>query len=276
MRRRRAEDAAELAPDQIAAVARLWPSLTAAQKPQVLRALSWSGLSYRVVAAPPTPAPREAHVRAIEAAVANRLDGQPAVEALIMARRATNPGIWALSPAPVRIFAPVGPGEWLEADVRGELGPRFLGLPTGFWVGVVGLILAAGVLRAILREGRAIAGISAALEAFSATGAPQPLRVGGSPEVAALARRASDMQRQVAALIYERTAMLGAIAHDIKTYVQRLKLRLDLLDDPIQLEKAQRDLDAMNGVCRGRAVAGGAQPAARRRCDLRPRRGGGA
>ena len=163
--------------------------------------------------------------------------------ALIAARR---PGLWALSPAPVRIFTPLGQGEWLEADVRGELGPRFLGLPTGFWVGVLGLVVAAGVLRAILREGRAIARISASLEAFAVEGAPQPLRVGGSPEVAALARRAAEMQRQLAALLGERNTMLGAIAHDIKTYVQRLKLRLDLLDDPAQIEKAQCDLDAMN------------------------------
>jgi two-component system osmolarity sensor histidine kinase EnvZ len=50
----------------------------------------------------------------------------------------------------------------------------------------------------------------------------------------------------VATLLNERNAMLGAIAHDIKTYVQRLKLRLDLLDDPNQVQKAAHDLDAMN------------------------------
>jgi len=245
LKRRRAEDAAELAPDQIAAVARLWPSLTTTQRPEVLRALSWSGLNYRVVSEAPAAAPGEAHVRAIEAAVSRRLDGAETV-ALIHAVRANNPGNWPLSSLPVRVFVRVAPTEWLEADVRGELGARFLGVPTGFLVGVIGLLLAAGVLAMILREGRAIARISASLEAFSATGAPQPLAVGGSPEVAALARRTLDMQQQVASLLKERTAMLGAIAHDIKTYVQRLKLRLDLLDDPIQLEKAGRDLDAMN------------------------------
>ena len=57
LRRRRGEDAAALAPDQIAAVVRLWPQLTAAQKPEALRALSWSGLNYRVVAAPRRPNP---------------------------------------------------------------------------------------------------------------------------------------------------------------------------------------------------------------------------
>jgi two-component system osmolarity sensor histidine kinase EnvZ len=245
LKRRRAEDAAELAPDQIAAVARLWPSLTATQKPEVLRALSWSGLNYRVVPEAPATAPDEAHVRAIEAAVSRRLDGAETV-ALIHASRPGHPGNWPLSSLPVRVFVRVASNEWLEAEVRGELGARFFGLPTGFWIGVVGLLLAAGVLAMILREGRAIARISQALQAFSATGAPQPLTVGGSPEVAALARRTRDMQQQVASLLKERTAMLGAIAHDIKTYVQRLKLRLDLLDDPAQLEKANRDLDAMN------------------------------
>jgi two-component system osmolarity sensor histidine kinase EnvZ len=245
LKRRRGEDAAELAPDQIAAVARLWPNLTTTQRPEVLRALSWSGLNYRVVSEAPVAAPDEAHVRAIEAAVSRRLEGAETV-ALIHAVRPNNPSNWPLSSLPVRVFVRVAPGEWLEADVRGELGARFFGLPTGFFVGVIGLLLAAGVLAMILREGRAIARISQALEAFSATGAPQPLTVGGSPEVAALARRTLDMQQQVASLLKERTAMLGAIAHDIKTYVQRLKLRLELLDDPAQLEKAGRDLDAMN------------------------------
>jgi hypothetical protein len=54
------------------------------------------------------------------------------------------------------------------------------------------------------------------------------------------------MQEQIATLLQERNIMLGAIAHDIKTYVQRLKLGLEVLDDPDQLRKASLDLDAMD------------------------------
>src|SRR6201999_3173850 len=84
------------------------------------------------------------------------------------------------------------------------------------------------------------------VEAFAATGVPQPMAVGGSPEIARLARLVLRMQQQVATLLHERTTMLGAIAHDVKSYIQRLKLRLEVLDVPNQVEKAGHDLNAMD------------------------------
>ncbi len=250
-RRRRVGNAAGLVPDQIAALVRLWPGLNESQRKDVLGAISWAGLNYRVTPAVPPLSSDLAHVREVEDAVRKRLVGADAdsVVALIRARpfgqerRAFN---WALSNEPVWVYVRLATGNWLVAEVRGDLVPRILGLPTGFWVGVVGLLLASGVLLAILREGRAVERIANSVETFAATGVPQPMPVGGSPEIAALARRTLRMQHQVATLLNERNAMLGAIAHDIKTYVQRLKLRLDLLDDPDQVQKAARDLDAMN------------------------------
>jgi two-component system, OmpR family, osmolarity sensor histidine kinase EnvZ len=123
---------------------------------------------------------------------------------------------------------------------------RFLGLPTGYWVGIIGLLLLCGVLWAILREGRAVERIARSVETFASTGVPQPIAVGGSPEIAALGKQTLLMQEQVARLLSERNAMLGAIAHDINTYIQRLKLRLEILEDPNQVEKARHDLDAMS------------------------------
>jgi two-component system osmolarity sensor histidine kinase EnvZ len=251
MRRQRVGGTAGLVPDQIAAVVHLWRSLDQTQREDVLTAISGAGLSYRVTSEAPIDSSKDAHVREVEDAVRKRLaaEGANDVVALIQARRfgrddrAVN---WALSTEPVRVYVRLSAAEWLVAEVRGDLLPRFFGLPTGFWLGIIGLLLTGGVLLVILREGRAIERIACSVEAFATTGAPEPFPIRGSPEIAGLARRTLRMEEQVASLLNERNVMLGAIAHDIKTYVQRLKLRLDVLDDPTQIAKAMSDLDAMD------------------------------
>jgi two-component system, OmpR family, osmolarity sensor histidine kinase EnvZ len=250
-RRRQLGNDPGLVPDQIAAVVRLWPRLDEQLRQDVLGAISSARLRYRVTPEEPPDSSDLAHVREIEDVVRKRLGGPDvsSVVALIRARpfgrehRAFN---WALSNEPVWVYARLPGGNWLVAEVRGDLLPRIFGLPTGFWVGVVGLLLASGVLFAILREGRAVERIANSVEAFATTGVPQPMAIGGSPEIAALGKRTLRMQEQVSTLLNERNAVLGAIAHDIKTYVQRLKLRLDLLDEPDQVQKAGQDLEAMN------------------------------
>jgi two-component system, OmpR family, osmolarity sensor histidine kinase EnvZ len=250
--RRRVGSAAGLLPDQIASIVHLWPSLQGLQRKDVLAAISWAGLSYRITPDAPSITPQDAHVREVEDAVRKRLGGgaeAASVVALIRARafgndrRAIN---WALSSEPIRVYVHLATGHWLLTEARGDLLTRFLGLPTGYWVGIIGLLLLCGVLWAILREGRAVERIAQSVETFASTGVPQPIAVGGSPEIASLGRQTQSMQEQVARLLSERNAMLGAIAHDINTYIQRLKLRLDILEDPNQVEKARHDLDAMS------------------------------
>jgi two-component system, OmpR family, osmolarity sensor histidine kinase EnvZ len=251
LRRQRAGAAAGLLPDQIAAVVRLWRSLDENQGRDVLAAISGAGLAWRVTSDPPAESSQDAHVREVEDAIRKRLATEKPndVVALIQSRRfgrdnrAVN---WALSTEPVRVYVRLRASEWLVAEVRGDLLPRFFGLPTGFWLGIIGLLLAGGVLLVILREGRTIARIADSVESFAATGIPAPIPIRGSPEIAGLAKRTLQMEEQVATLLNERNVMLGAIAHDIKTYVQRLKLRLDVLEDPNQIQKAMHDLDAMD------------------------------
>lgn len=251
LRRQRVSGVAGLVPDQIAAVVHLWRSLDASQSRDVLTAISGAGLSYRLTPEAPVESSGDAHVREVEDTVRKRLgaEGSTDVVALIHSRRfgrdnrAVN---WALSSEPVRVYVRLRPNEWLVAEVRGDLLPRFFGLPTGFWLGIIGFLLTGGVLLVILREGRAIERIAHSVETFAMTGAPEPIPIRGSPEIAGLARRTLRMEEQVATLLNERNVMLGAIAHDIKTYVQRLKLRLDILEDPAQVQKAMHDLDAMD------------------------------
>jgi two-component system, OmpR family, osmolarity sensor histidine kinase EnvZ len=251
LRRQRVGLNGGLVADQIAAVVHLWPTLREDQRRNVLTAISWAGLRYRVTPDGPVQSPENAHVREVEDAVRKRVapDETSDVFAFIRARsfgrghRALN---WGVSTEPVEVYVRLATGEWLVTEVRGDLLPRFLGLPTGFWLGIVGILLTSLVILVILREGRAVERIADSLEAFASTGVPQSFPVRGSPAIAGLAKSTLLMQEEVATLLQERNIMLGAIAHDIKTYVQRLKLRLEVLDDPDQLRKASLDLDAMD------------------------------
>lgn len=69
---------------------------------------------------------------------------------------------------------------------------------------------------------------------------PMPER--GPAEARAVAAAFNAMRADMLSLIEARTRMLAAIAHDLKTYMARLRLRTALIDDPVQREKADADI----------------------------------
>lgn len=67
----------------------------------------------------------------------------------------------------------------------------------------------------------------------------------GAAEMKMLAVAFNDMKRTIRELMEERTHILAAIAHDLRTYLTRLRLRADFIDDADQQQRAVRDLDEM-------------------------------
>jgi len=72
-----------------------------------------------------------------------------------------------------------------------------------------------------------------------------PLPEDGPREVRQAARAFNTMQRRLAAFIDERTRMLTALSHDLKTPLTRMRLRADLLDDEEQRLRFESDLKEM-------------------------------
>lgn len=68
----------------------------------------------------------------------------------------------------------------------------------------------------------------------------------GATEISMLAVAFNDMKHTIRGLMHERTRMLAAIAHDCRTYLTRLRLRTEFIDDPQQRARAIHDLDDMN------------------------------
>jgi signal transduction histidine kinase len=76
--------------------------------------------------------------------------------------------------------------------------------------------------------------------------APMPEK--GPLEVARAARAFNTMQERLARHIRERTATLAAMSHDLKTPVNRLRLRAELLDDSEVKKKISQDLAEMESM----------------------------
>jgi len=75
-----------------------------------------------------------------------------------------------------------------------------------------------------------------------------PMVEKGPLEVARAARAFNTMQGRLARYIRDRTRVLAAMSHDLKTPITRLRLRAELLGDPQVREKFTRDLDEMESM----------------------------
>ncbi len=72
-----------------------------------------------------------------------------------------------------------------------------------------------------------------------------PLPESGPLEVNRAARAFNTMQARLARFIDERTRLLTAMSHDLKTPITRMRLRAELLDDDQLREKFEKDLIEM-------------------------------
>lgn len=70
----------------------------------------------------------------------------------------------------------------------------------------------------------------------------------GVTEVRAVSRAMNGMQQRVKDYLAERTTMLAAISHDIRTGLFRLRMRSEKLEDPTERAKALEDADEMAAI----------------------------
>ena len=75
-----------------------------------------------------------------------------------------------------------------------------------------------------------------------------PLEVSGPTEVRRAAEAFNFMQHRLRQLVVERGRALAAVSHDLRTPLTRMRLRAELIDDPVLQNKLNADIDAMQGM----------------------------
>jgi signal transduction histidine kinase len=87
-----------------------------------------------------------------------------------------------------------------------------------------------------------------AAESFSINGAAPPLPERGPEEIRFVAKALNRMRERIGALIDDRTKMLAAISHDLRTPITRMRLRAEFIDDEVHRHRMMSDLDQMRSM----------------------------
>ncbi|WP_257169465.1 ATP-binding protein [Bradyrhizobium sp. SRS-191] len=87
-----------------------------------------------------------------------------------------------------------------------------------------------------------------AAENFSLDGEGPALPERGPEEIRSLARALNRMRQRITALMNDRTKMLAAISHDLRTPLTRMRLRCEFVEDELQRSRMLADLDQMHAM----------------------------
>ncbi|MGU3537979.1 sensor histidine kinase [Methylobacterium sp. A54F] len=246
--------------DQAANIMTLLREADLAQRPAILRAVSGEALKAEIVDRLPD---------------ADGLIREPRLEARL--RRVTGEAVGRVTAFTdiAHLRRGADPADADDADRRGPIGrlatatyqlpdgrflvisaiekhrslmPWLLGQPLSLWVAVLGASVAGLVLVGARHELAPLRRLTEAVSRFDGR-APEPVVAPrGAPEIRRLAQAVEAMQGRIVGLMAERSLLIGAISHDLKTYLTRLRLRAEGVSDAGRRDRLVEDLDAMTAL----------------------------
>jgi signal transduction histidine kinase len=139
-------------------------------------------------------------------------------------------------------------GDWLNLTVSVEPlrpwhSPRFLAAFLLMTVTAAGL-----TVWAVRRLTAPVRTLAAAAEALGRDVNAAPLPEGGPSEVATAAAAFNTMAARIRRFVQDRTELLTAIGHDLRTPITRLKLRAEFVEDDEQRGKMLADLEELEAM----------------------------
>lgn len=145
----------------------------------------------------------------------------------------------------VLVSVPFTDGGWINAQTRVRAEPVPIPWPSLISAALMAIAILVIVGLIVRRATQPLAVLADRVEAFG-RGAPSvTLPESGPREVRRLTSSFNLMQERLARFIADRTRMLAAIGHDLRTPITSLKIRAELLDDEEARDKMVATLDDM-------------------------------
>ena len=260
-------------PEQAAAIVELIDAIEPSRRPSVLKAVSSETLHVTIEHERPSTEAGLQRLPLVEQFLSRYLRALEPREVIVTVESRGLPlwrelrfgQYWLYARQPLHLAVSLRSGGYAVFEARGQLGRRLFGLPPGFVVGALGALVAIAAILAIAREARPLKILADKVAGFTGDTLPAPVPAAGAPEIRKLIEAINTMQSRIVDLVRGRTLLLGAISHDLKTYITRLRLRVEELPAEDQRGKAIRDLDDMTALLGDAlAVARGTFVSARR------------
>jgi signal transduction histidine kinase len=150
-----------------------------------------------------------------------------------------------------------GGSAWVELSNGGWLSATVAHLPVAgpgriaLRLALVAIVVAPISFWAARKLSAPLAAFAEAAEKLGVDGGAPPLREQGPRELRTATRAFNRMQERLRRFIDDRTRMLAAMSHDLRTPLTRLRLRAEFVEDPDQQRKMLAELDEMTAMIDG-------------------------
>ena len=238
-------------PEQAAAIARALESASPAEQPLVLAALNDRSLSVRLLPGFPDeavgeslrPAPRIEQQFAAYAAVLGGRTMRVQIRDAGFFENATGGPVGGRGP--IRLLLQLRDGRVVAIErapiVLQRLASRYYAVAA-----TIAAILLAVLAICLWQIALPIARLARATRALTENRQVADVEVRGAGELKMLAGAFNTMKATIGGLVADRTRVLAAIAHDLRTYLTRLRLRVEMIEDADQRRRAAADLGEMS------------------------------
>jgi len=153
-----------------------------------------------------------------------------------------------MAPIELRLSMRLSDGRWLNVAARNDR-PDFRLPPAILGTILLSLVLIMGTLWLGLRR---ITGplrrLAQAAEDFGIDSKAPEMPTSGPAEVQALSDALGRMQTRISTLVADRTRMLAALGHDLRSPITALRVRAEMVDDDETRERMAASLDEMRDM----------------------------
>jgi len=183
-------------------------------------------------------------IRATEVTVSPH-DGQPAEPPAAFAWLHDRMRAAGIAPVELRISVPLGDGDWLNVSARFQR-PDLQAPPALLGATLMSLVLVMAALWFGLgRITRPLRQLADAADGFGIDAPAPEMPQRGPREVQALSDALERMHGRLTAMVADRTRMLAALGHDLRSPITALRVRAEMVDDDETRERMAATLDEM-------------------------------